>query len=206
MAPCPASAQLLQGTRAWGSTCSDPWSPIWPCSLLPKNIPAQMPSSVALAQPSTAQTPQSGASFLTWLLPKPFHNFCHVFLPHTPSFPCFSILLLLSPFGLQHFSLAALADVRKALTRSKNTTRTTQLPLPAHVPPWDFSLSPYFSPFSPLESLALTCGSQTGYSWLGNLSKWAPSHPPPWHPCVLATGKTIHGGSGTVPPPSLTSL
>lgn len=94
MAPCPASAQLLQGTRAWGSTCSDPWSPIWPCSLLPKNIPAQTPSSVALAQPSTAQTPQSGASFLTWLLPKPFHNFCHVFLPHTPPFRSRPLLTL----------------------------------------------------------------------------------------------------------------
>lgn len=93
------------------------------------------------------------------------------------------------------------------MRQSKNTIKTTQLPLPAHVPALGFFPCCFSPPFSLLKSLALTCGSQTGYPCLGKLSMWAPCHPPPpRHPCALPTGQIIHGESGTVPPPSLTPL
>lgn len=173
MAPCPASAQLLQGSRAWGSTCSDPWSLLWLCSLLDKNILAQMLSSAALAWPGTAQTLQSGASFLTWLLPKPI--FCHIFLPYTRSSSCFSILLLLLPhLGLRYFSLAALADARKGLRQSKNTIKTTQLPLPPHV--LGLGFFPFWLFFSSFFSSQVPCT----HMWL-----------PDW---LSLAGQVIHGG------------
>lgn len=172
--------RLPSSCRAWGSTCSDPWNPVWPGSLLAKNILAQMLSSAALAWPGTAQTLQSGVSFLTWLLPKPFHNFCRVFLPHTPSSSCFSIFLLLPPLGLQHSSLAALADVRKGLRQSKNTIKTTQLPLPAHVPALGFFPLPFVSSFF---------SAQVPYTHM-----WLPD----W---LSLSGHVIHVGPMPPPPP-----